>query len=64
MGINAYVAHANQSVFGEDVDAFRPERWMGDQESAAKMDNYFLTVSRPPVILTMSSLRQGSTCDV
>ncbi len=48
MSINAYVAHANRTVFGEVADSFRPERWLQDQESVNRMDNYFLTVRPPP----------------
>lgn len=44
MNINAYVAHANRTVFGEDAESFRPERWLQDQDSFNRMDNYFLTV--------------------
>ena len=63
VSINAYVAHANRDVFGEDADSFRPERWLQDQESLNRMDNYFLTVRpSPPVSIpyqaaaTLSSL--------
>lgn len=28
VGINAWVAHRNKSVFGEDAEAWRPERWL------------------------------------
>ena len=44
VGVNAYVAHANREIFGEDVEAFRPERWLEDQEAVTRMDNYFFTV--------------------
>ena len=44
--MNAYVAHANRNVFGPDADEFRPERWLGDQETVTQMDQYFLSVSR------------------
>lgn len=29
-GINPAVLHYNRDVFGEDADAFRPERWLGE----------------------------------
>ncbi|RSL89151.1 hypothetical protein CEP52_014981 [Fusarium oligoseptatum] len=37
VGINPYVVHRNPSVWGEDVDDFRPERWLqqaGESEDA------------------------------
>lgn len=35
VGCNAWVLHRNREVFGEDVDAYRPERWLVDEEVAA-----------------------------
>lgn len=29
VGVNAWVVHRDSSVFGEDVNAFKPERWIG-----------------------------------
>ncbi|KAL8899589.1 MAG: hypothetical protein Q9207_006111 [Kuettlingeria erythrocarpa] len=48
VGMNAYVAHANRDVFGPDADEFRPERWLGDQETVTQMDQYFLFFGRGP----------------
>ena len=46
VGVNPWVAHANTSVFGPDVDEFRPERWLeADQASVNRMEQYFFTVS-------------------
>ena len=28
VGCNAWVLHRRPEIFGEDVDAFRPERWL------------------------------------
>jgi Cytochrome P450 len=44
VGINSWVAHRNKSVFGEDVDQFRPERWLVDDEQYKRMDRYFMAV--------------------
>ncbi|KAH8660048.1 cytochrome P450 [Xylariales sp. PMI_506] len=33
VGINAWVAHRNRSVYGEDVGTFRPERWLEAQQN-------------------------------
>lgn len=49
VGINAYVAHANRSVYGPDADAFHPERWIeNDPATLTKMENYFFTFGRGP----------------
>jgi cytochrome P450 len=44
VGINSWVAHRNESVFGNDVESFIPERWLASEESVRKMDRYFLEV--------------------
>lgn len=28
VGVNPWVIHRNQDVFGEDVEEFRPDRWL------------------------------------
>ncbi|KAL8867886.1 MAG: hypothetical protein Q9198_008358 [Flavoplaca austrocitrina] len=48
VGMNAFVAHANRDVFGPDADEFRPERWLGQEESVMQMDQYFLSFGRGP----------------
>ncbi|KAF9889804.1 hypothetical protein FE257_006894 [Aspergillus nanangensis] len=35
VGINAWVLHRNEAIFGDDVEEFRPERWL--QEDKAKL---------------------------
>lgn len=48
VGINASVVHMNKEVFGEDVDEFRPERWLdADVEQLKIMEKSFLAVSYP-----------------
>lgn len=32
VGVNAWVIHRNKDIFGEDVDGFRPERWLEASE--------------------------------
>lgn len=44
IGINSWVAHANQEIFGTDADKFRPERWLEEPEVVKKRDAYFMTV--------------------
>ncbi|KIV80341.1 hypothetical protein PV11_07847 [Exophiala sideris] len=43
VGVNSWVAHANQSVFGKDADDFRPERWLESAERASEMNRYIMT---------------------
>ncbi|TPX07530.1 uncharacterized protein E0L32_002133 [Thyridium curvatum] len=38
VGVNAAVIHFDRSIFGEDADEFRPERWF--RPEAVKMDRY------------------------
>jgi cytochrome P450 len=39
VGVNPWVVHRDQEVFGDDVESFRPERWIeGDR---ADMDRFF-----------------------
>ncbi|KAL3418686.1 cytochrome p450 pisatin [Phlyctema vagabunda] len=44
VGINAWVAHQNTSVFGPDASTWRPERWLEyeAQGRTAEVDKYFL----------------------
>ncbi|RFU26581.1 hypothetical protein B7463_g9752, partial [Scytalidium lignicola] len=42
VGINSWVAHRNKLVFDDDVDVFRPERWLEDPEKAARMERYWI----------------------
>ncbi|TRX98039.1 hypothetical protein FHL15_001249 [Xylaria flabelliformis] len=32
VGVNPWVIHRNNSIFGEDVETFRPERWLDEPE--------------------------------
>ena len=48
VGINAWVAHRNHSIFGANVNEFQPERWLIDnKEQLSNMDKYYMPVSRP-----------------
>ncbi|KAJ4260730.1 hypothetical protein NW757_001112 [Fusarium falciforme] len=39
VGTNTWVAHRNPQVFGEDVEAFRPERWLDlDKQRLSAME--------------------------
>lgn len=41
VGANPWVIHRSKEVYGEDVDAFRPERWM--QEDVGDLHRFFFT---------------------
>lgn len=53
VGVNAWVAHANISVFGPDAAIFRPERWLESPEKCRIMEQYSMTVI--PLIPSRSS---------
>lgn len=40
---NPFVIHRSQNVFGEDADAFNPDRWLDDPERVRTMKKYFFT---------------------
>lgn len=45
VGINAAVLHRDKSIFGDDADIFRPERWIDSSEEKLKiMERHLLTV--------------------
>ena len=39
VGVNPWVVHRDQEVFGEDVETFRPERWL--ERDRSDMDRFF-----------------------
>ncbi|KFY74560.1 hypothetical protein V499_05422 [Pseudogymnoascus sp. VKM F-103] len=45
VGVNSWVAHANQDVWGPDAAVFRPERWLVGKEQYNLLDRYYFTVS-------------------
>lgn len=45
-GVNSWVIHANQQIFGPDAEEFRPERWLESPERASEMNRYIMTVSQ------------------
>lgn len=43
VGINSWVAHYNEDVFGADAKGFRPERWLEASDSQLRtMESYFI----------------------
>lgn len=45
VGVNAWVIHRDRNLWGEDVNEFKPERWLVDQKQLSIMEQHFLAVS-------------------
>lgn len=48
LGLNTWVAHYNEDVFGPDAKQFRPERWLetdNNEDNIKAMNMYYLPVS-------------------
>lgn len=45
VGVNGWVLHRDKATFGEDADAYRPERWLDDAERARRMERCMFQVS-------------------
>lgn len=43
VGCSAWLIHRNQRIFGEDIDTFRPERWLEDKNRASLMNQYLFS---------------------
>ncbi|TVY44107.1 Pisatin demethylase [Lachnellula subtilissima] len=44
VGMHAWVVHHDKTIFGEDADDFRPERWLAqDVDNIRRMDKCFLS---------------------
>lgn len=59
VGINAWVAHRDKKVFGEDAEEFRPERWLVGKEERVAMERCLLTVSSDPCLHVWLKLQPG-----
>ena len=55
VGVNTWVAHYNEDVFGADASTFRPERWLEAAEHGGDhlktMDAYYFPVCAPTISL-------------
>lgn len=43
VGVSAWVIHRNKEIYGEDVEQYRPERWIDGDEERIKTMNRFLS---------------------
>jgi cytochrome P450 len=64
VGVNAWVAHRNKDVFGEDANEWRPERWLEIEKDGrgAEVEKYFLAFgmgSRTCIGKNISLLEMG-----
>ena len=69
VGLNTWVAHYNEDVFGSDAKEFRPERWAEAEkkggERLKQMENYYLPVSLSDDVLQyFCSPRNSSVLEV
>lgn len=63
VGMNPYVVGRHRPTFGDDVEAFRPERWLGiSEEQHRKMAASILTV-RPRVFGTCSKTKDFASME-
>lgn len=44
VGINPWVSHRDRATFGEDAEAWRPDRWLCDEATRRRMEHGLLTV--------------------
>ena len=48
VGVSPFVLHFDRVTYGDDVDAFRPERWLeADHDRLKRMEDAFMAVRRP-----------------
>ena len=52
VAVNGWVLHRDRRIFGEDVEVFRPERWLENEEKAKVMDRHMYQVSHIALCLS------------
>lgn len=57
VGVNAWVVHTDENIWGKDVHEFRPERWLVDKDRVAFLDQNYLAVS---IFLLSDSIRANT----
>lgn len=60
VSVPGYTLHRHKSVFGEDADEFRPERWL--EENTAEMRQAFIAFSVGPRCVIYVSCASKSAC--
>lgn len=58
VGVNAWALHYDKSIFGQDTDCYRPERWLeASDEKKLEMKKHIFTVcdSKPGILITAAT---------
>jgi cytochrome P450 len=56
IGVNCWVVNRDKSIFGQDADSFRPERWIdSDPADITKMRTNMFTVRIPKASVSPDS---------
>jgi cytochrome P450 len=67
VGINTWVAHTDNDIWGEDADVFRPERWIEaakDENRLKLMEAYYMPVSDTSPLPTSANDRASLVSDL
>jgi len=48
VAINGWVLHRDRITFGDDAEAYRPERWLESKDKERRLDRYMFQVSAIP----------------
>lgn len=64
VGINAWVIHQDERIWGKDVHEFRPERWLVDKEKLAFLDKHFMAVGALYSYLVASKSLANADCSL
>lgn len=53
VGINPWVSHRDKTVFGDDAEAWNPDRWLVEKSEQHRMESSMLVVSKQYLILSL-----------